>query len=554
MQEKREITITCQDRQIQVPYGITLQELAKELYPKDYKRYYLAEYNGKLAELHRTIKREGSICFLDGTNKDSQRAYRRSLVFLMQRALKDLLDKVDWDVRVQFSLGDGYYCTLKGHDHISDSFLSKLSLRMEELIQKDLPIEKNIFPTCDAIALFAEQGMKDKERLLRYRSNSGTNIYELDGAYDYFYGYMVPSTGYLKAYDLKPFKEGFMLLFPGKDPQKVEEQKPPVKLFDTLMTAKDWGSRMEVDTVGALNDAIAAGRIKDIILMQEAFMEERIGALARQIASEEGRKFIMIAGPSSSGKTTFSHRLSIQLRARGLTPHPVGLDNYYLNRDQMPLDEFGQKDFEALEGLDIARFNEDMTRLLKGERVELPIFNFNTGKRDHRSLPMELGRDDVLVIEGIHGLNDKLSYTLPKESKYKIYISALTQLAIDEHNPLSTTDGRLIRRIVRDARTRSTPAQETIAMWDSVRRGEEKNIFPFQEEADAMFNSALIYEMSVLKLYAQPQLYAIPTDAPEFKEAKRLIKLLDYFMPVPTEDITNSSLIREFIGGSCFHV
>ncbi len=554
MQEKRDITITFDGKQLQVPYATTLQQLAMEQYPTDYRRFYLAEYNGKLAELHKEIKRDGNIRFLDGNNKDSQRAYRRSLVFLMQRALKELLASEDWEVRVQFSLGEGYYCTLNGRSEVGEAFLSELSAKMDELIQKDLPIEKNIFPTCDAIALFAEQGMKDKERLLRYRSNSGTNIYELDGAYDYFYGYMVPSTGYLKAYALKPFQEGFILLFPGKDPEKVEEQKPPVKLFDTLMTAKDWGSRMEVNTVGALNDAIAAGRIKDIILMQEAFMEGRIGALAGQIASGEDRKFIMIAGPSSSGKTTFSHRLSIQLRARGLSPHPVALDNYYLNRDQMPLDEFGQKDFEALEGLDIQRFNEDMGRLLKGEKVELPIFNFNIGRRDERTLPMQLGKDDVLVIEGIHGLNDKLSYTLPKESKYKIYISALTQLAIDEHNPLSTTDGRLIRRIVRDSRTRSTPAQETIAMWDSVRRGEEKNIFPFQEEADAMFNSALIYEMSVLKLYAQPQLYAIPPDAPEFKEAKRLIKLLDYFMPVPTEDITNSSLLREFIGGSCFHV
>ncbi|MCR4869174.1 MAG: nucleoside kinase [Lachnospiraceae bacterium] len=554
MQEDRKLTITLGEKSLQVSYGTTLQTLVKEQFPQDYRRFYLAEYNGKLTELHKKIKRDGKVRFLDAKNKDSQRAYRRSLVFMMQRAAKELLEKEDCEVRVRFSLGDGYYCTIEDESGVSEGFLTALGEKMDELIAKDLPIEKHIYPTCDAMSMFAEQGMKDKERLLRYRSNSGTNIYELDGAYDYFYGYMVPSTGYLKVYDLKPLDRGFMLLFPGKDPEKVEEYKPAVKLFDTLVTAKQWGSRMEVNTVGALNDAIAAGRIKEIILMQEAFMEDRIGALAEQIASESDCKFVMIAGPSSSGKTTFSHRLSIQLKARGLSPHPVALDNYYLDRDKMPLDEFGEKDFEALEGLDIARFNEDMGRLLKGEKVELPVFNFNIGKRDDKTIPMQLGKEDVLVIEGIHGLNDKLSYTLPKESKYKIYISALTQLAIDEHNPLSTTDGRLIRRIVRDARTRNTSARETIAMWDSVRRGEEKNIFPFQEEADAMFNSALIYEMSVLKLYAQPQLYAIPSDAPEFKEAKRLIKLLDYFMPVPTEDITNSSLIREFIGGSCFRV
>ena len=311
---------------------------------------------------------------------------------------------------------------------------------------------------------------------------------------------------------------------------------------------------MDIDTVGALNDAISAGRTKEIILMQEAFMEERIGSLAKEIASDRSRKFIMIAGPSSSGKTTFSKRLSIQLRARGLTPHAVSLDNYYLNRDQMPLDENGQKDFEALEGLDIELFNSDMTRLLNGEKVTLPIFDFTVGKRSAEGIPMQLGKNDVLVLEGIHGLNDALSYTLPKESKYKIYISALTQLSIDEHNPLSTTDGRLIRRIVRDARTRGTTAEETIAMWDSVHRGEKKNIFPFQESADAMFNSALIYEMAVLKLYAQPQLYAIKPDSPQYSEAKRLLKLLDYFLPMPTEDIANTSLIREFIGGSCFNV
>lgn len=283
-------------------------------------------------------------------------------------------------------------------------------------------------------------------------------------------------------------------------------------------------------------------------------MEERIGALASEIAQDSNRKFVMIAGPSSSGKTTFSKRLSIQLKARGLSPHAVSLDNYYLDHDLMPVDENGQRDFEALECLDIEQFNSDMTRLLKGEQVTLPIFDFVAQKRAPEGIRMQLSDNDVLVLEGIHGLNDKLSYSLPKESKYKIYISALTQLAIDEHNPLSTTDGRLIRRIVRDARTRGTTARETIAMWDSVHRGEKKNIFPFQESADAMFNSALIYEMAVLKIYAEPLLYGIPSDCREHTEAKRLLKLLDYFLPMPTENIANTSLIREFIGGSCFNV
>ena len=286
----------------------------------------------------------------------------------------------------------------------------------------------------------------------------------------------------------------------------------------------------------------------------EAFMEERIGALAREIVSEPDRHFVMIAGPSSSGKTTFSHRLSVQLRALGMHPHPFPLDDYYNDHDKMPVDEFGEVDFEALECLDVELFNSDMKRLLKGENVELPTFNFKTGKREYKGRHMMLDQGDILVIEGIHGLNDKLSYSLPKSSKFKIYISALTQLAIDEHNPLSTTDGRLIRRIVRDARTRGTTAKETIAMWDSVHRCEEKNIFPLQDSADAFFNSALIYELAVLKIYAVPELYSVPRDCPEYAEAKRLLKLFDYFLPMAPEDIGNNSLIREFIGGSIFPV
>ena len=321
-----------------------------------------------------------------------------------------------------------------------------------------------------------------------------------------------------------------------------------------MQASEQWGADMGIPTVGALNDAVCAGKTREIILSQEAYMERRIGALAERIVADPDKKFVMIAGPSSSGKTTFSHRLSAQLRALGVTPHPIPLDDYYLDRDQIPLDEFGQKDFECIEGLDVGQFNEDMVRLLKGERVLLPTFNFKTGKREYKDHYMQLGKRDILVIEGIHGLNEKMSGSLPKESKFKIYISALTQLNIDEHNPLSTTDGRLIRRIVRDARTRGTSAKETIAMWDSVRRGEEKNIFPFQEQADEMFNSALIYEMAVLKIYAMPQLLAIDQDCPEYAEAKRLIKLLDYFLGMPADDICNNSLVREFIGGSCFNV
>lgn len=326
------------------------------------------------------------------------------------------------------------------------------------------------------------------------------------------------------------------------------------KLYHTLKESRSWSRMLDVGTIGALNDAVASGRGEQIILLQEALMEERIGSLAAQIAAKKGIKFVMIAGPSSSGKTTFSNRLSIQLLAKGRKPHPISLDDYYDDRERCPRDADGNLDFECLEALDVRQFNEDMTRLLAGEKVDMPSFNFKTGKREYRGRTLQLKENDILVIEGIHGLNDKLSYTLPAESKFKIYISALTQLNIDEHNPLSTTDCRLLRRIVRDARTRGTTAQETIAMWKSVRRGEEKNIFPFQDSADVMFNSALLYEVAVLKVYAEPLLFQIPRDSAEYLEAKRLLKFLDYFLPLPTEGIAQSSLVREFVGGSCFNV
>ena len=299
---------------------------------------------------------------------------------------------------------------------------------------------------------------------------------------------------------------------------------------------------------------MARGEMNKLILMQEALQEKQIGDIAEQIAASAGKKFIMIAGPSSSGKTTFSHRLSIQLTAAGLKPHPIAVDDYFVNRADSPRDEYGNYDYEALECIDVEQFNRDMTALLAGERVELPRYNFITGEREYRGDFLKLGEEDILVIEGIHCLNDKLSYSLPGESKFKIYISALTQLNVDEHNRIPTTDGRLLRRIIRDARTRGNSARETIARWESVRRGEDKNIFPFQEEADVMFNSALVYELAVLKQYAEPLLFGIPKDVPEYAEAKRLLKFLDYFLGVSSENIPHNSMIREFVGGSCFRV
>lgn len=529
-------------------------DIAEE-YQKDYQDdIVLVTIDNRLCELHKKADKDGELKFVTTADAAGRKAYRRSLTLLLQKALYHLLGKEKSVIRVMHCISQAYYCELVEYGKPDEALLQRVKEEMLRMAEEKLPIEKSSMGLDEAVALFHELGMTDKERLFRYRRSSNVNIYSLDGYLDYFYGYMVAHTGYLKYFDLQLYDDGFVLMFPNENTKEVAEFKPSVKHFDTLNSAREWSQTMGVGTIGALNDAIAQGRMQEMILVQEALMEKKIGELAQKIASSKNHKFVMIAGPSSSGKTTFSHRLSIQLATLGLHPYPLGLDDYYHSREKCPKDENGNYDFECLEALDVELFNQDMQALLHGETVELPTFNFKTGKREYKGRTLTLGEGDILVIEGIHGLNDKLSYTLPKESKFKIFISALTQINVDEHNYLPTTDGRLIRRIVRDARTRNTTAQETIAMWDSVRRGEEKYIFPFQDSADVMFNSGLIYELAVLKSYAEPLLFGIEKTAPEYMEAKRLLKFLDYFLPVPSEEIGRNSILREFIGGSTFHV
>lgn len=546
-----------------------------------FKDYYeddiiLGIVNGRLRELNKKIKSDCELSFVTTADRDGRRTYRRSVVLLLQRAIYDVYGSMT-QLHVMHSLGEGYYCQLEKAVECADSQQEKHSsdnqgssensvqsvtghdidrivCSMYSFVEKDLPITKHSAKTQYAEQLFKEKGQHDKERLLHYRRSSRVNLYELDGVVDYFYGFMAPSTGMLKYFDIVPYESGFVLLFPGANSRSVEPLVTSNKLFHTLDDSREWSKMLGIGTIGSLNDAIAAGRGQEIMLLQEALMEQKIGNLAAQIASDDKKKFVMIAGPSSSGKTSFANRLSIQLIAKGRKPHPLSLDDYYVDREFCPKNPDGSFDFECLESIDIKLFNEDMNRLLKGEAVDMPSFNFKTGKREYRGRKLTLGADDILVIEGIHGLNDRLSQLIPPEHKFKIYISALTQLNIDEHNPLSTTDERLIRRIVRDARTRGTNAMETIAMWPSVRKGESENIFPFQEQADVMFNSALVYELAVLKVYAEPLLFGIERDCPEYLEAKRLLKLLDYFLPMPADGIPNNSLLREFVGGSCFNV
>ena len=557
--EKIRLTIEGETREY--PRGTTFLEIAQEYqerYPDD---IVLVVYNNRLRELGKCAEKDGKLEFITTADKTGRRVYRRSVTLLMQEAVFNLWGREQISVRVMHSIAQGYYCELEQRSDdrkeriaVSDDMISALKSEMYRLVMADHEIEKRSIHTDDAVTLFHELGMTDKEKLFHYRRSSRVNIYVLDHYKDYFYGFMAPSTGYLRYYDVTKYEDGFVLLFPGSDAKTVDEFCPSGKLFAALKRSRNWGRLQNIDTIGALNDAIAQGRMQEVVLTQEALFEARIVEVAEAIVREEGKKFVMIAGPSSSGKTTFSHRLSTQLSAKGLKPHPFPLDDYYVNRDECPRDENGEYDLECLEALDVELFNHDMNELLDGRRVELPSFNFKTGRREYKGRFMQLGPDDILVIEGIHGLNDRLSHSLPAESKFRIYISALTQLNIDEHNCLPTTDGRMIRRIVRDARTRGTCAKDTIAMWDSVRRGEERYIFPFQEGADVMFNSALIYELAVLKMYAEPLLFAIDKECPEYLEAKRLLKFLDYFLPMPGEGIAKNSILREFIGGSCFQV
>ena len=552
------VKITIEDNVYEVEQGTTLEEIAG-LYgtSPDKGEIVLAYRNGHLCELFKKVEEDSVISFLTTATKIGNSTYKRSMTLLMMKAFRDVAKRsgTSGKIRVLFSISKGLYCEYVNKNvKVTDELLKQVEERMREMVDENIPIEKKTYPTYDLIKRFERQGRNDKAELFKYRRASNTNAYILDGFEDYYYGFMVPSTGYLKYFSLYQYDDGFVLQLPDRnDPESVPEFKPQHKLFSVLKQSDDWGVMLGMDTVGGLNDAIASGQIADMMLVQEALQEKNIAKIAEQIKKED-KKFVLIAGPSSSGKTSFSHRLSIQLKAMGLNPHPIALDNYFVERQYTPRDEDGNYNFECLEAVDVKQFNEDMVRLLNGETVPMPTFNFIEGKREYKGNVIELKKNDVLVIEGIHGLNPKMTELLPDESKFKIYISALTQLNIDEHNRISTTDGRLIRRIVRDARTRGHSAEKTIAMWDSVRRGEEQNIFPYQEEADVMFNSALIYELSVIKPHVEPLLFAISRESEQYQEAKRLLKFLDYFLGVSSENIPNNSILREFVGGSCFPV
>lgn len=551
------VKVTIDGKEHEYAIGTTYREIVDE-YQEEVAEapVILVMADGKLRELQKKLKGDCTLEFVTTKDHIGFETYKRTVCLVLLRAIYDVAGKENIEkVMIHYSVGNGYYFTMAGKAVLDQHFLDNVKTRMQELADMCTPIGKRSVNTDDAVSLFHHHRMYDKEKLFRFRRVSKVNIYNIGYYEDYFYGYMADHAGYVKYFDLKLYDEGFVLELPTrKNPSVISPFRPEGKIFQVQKESQEWAEKMDISYVGDLNDHITKEGISNILLVQEALQEAKISDIAQRIVLEGNKKFIMIAGPSSSGKTSFSHRLSIQLLAHGMKPHPIGVDNYFKNREETPLDEYGEKNHECLEAIDVEQFNKDMLALLRGERIELPVFNFKTGHREYKGDFLQLGPEDVLVIEGIHGLNDKLSYALPAESKFKIYISALTQLNIDEHNRIPTTDGRLLRRIVRDARTRGTSAKDTIARWPSVRRGEEANIFPYQEQADVMFNSALVYELACLKVYAEPLLFGIDKSEPEYLEAKRLLKFLDYFISVPSEDIPHNSLLREFVGGSCFDV
>ncbi|MCX7780987.1 MAG: nucleoside kinase [Negativicutes bacterium] len=537
----------------QYPCGTTLLEIAGEVQPLHTAPIVAAKVNNDLKDLQSRINHDCRVDFVDLTTDAGIKVYQRSLAFVMITAAQDVFP--EGEVTVEHSLSKGFYCELHLGREISAEDVMKIKRRMQELIAGNIPIVRCSYPLEEAIRLFESKGRPEKVKLLKQLKRDKVSIYYCGNAYDYFYGTMAPNTSYLKVFDLTYFAPGFILRFPEKEqPDKLPAFVAQPKLARVFREAEQWAKILHCDYVATLNEHVQSGQGGDIVRIAEALHEKKIAQIADYIAEHQREaRVILVAGPSSSGKTTFAQRLSIQLRVNGLRPVPISIDDYFIDRDRTPRDEAGNYDFENIEAIDLELFNQDITSLLRGEMVELPSYNFTKGEREYKGRRIRIDQDQPLIIEGIHGLNERLTEAVPREQKVKIYISALTQLSIDSHNRIPTTDTRLIRRIVRDSQFRAHDALATLKLWPAVRRGEDRNIFPFQEEADIMFNSALIYELGVLKKYAEPLLGQVQQEQPEYSEARRLLNFLEYFADIADEEVPANSILREFIGNCCFY-
>lgn len=548
------IEITCINNGTKKLYqlGTTLEEIYKDQEIKlDYSALG-ALVNNEIEEMSYAIFKPKIIRFIDITHTDGMRMYVRSLSFVLQTAVKELYPEAS--LKIEHSVSKGYYCELSNGEKINEQMVSDIRNKMREIINKNLPFERDEILVEDAIKIFEKNNFTEKIRLFELCPEFYTSVYSLAENTDYFYGYLVPSTGYLSVFDIVKYYDGLLLRVPKRsEPTQLEEIVKQDKLFEIFREHKHWAKILEVPGIGGLNEMIVKKRGGDLIKISEALHEKKVARIADKIHQQEQPvQVVLISGPSSSGKTTFCKRLSVQLQVAGMKPISISLDNYFVDREDTPKDENGEFDFEALGALDVELFNKDLLALLEGKEIEMPKFSFAEGKRFYDGETLKLPENGILLIEGIHGLNPELTPKIPNEKKYKIYVSALTQLGIDRHNRIPTTDNRLLRRIVRDFRYRNYSAYDTLKRWGSVRRGEDRNIFPYQEEADVMFNSALLYELSVLKRYAEPLLKTVPANQPEYAEALRLLKFLSYFQPIADEEIPPTSILREFLTGSTF--
>ncbi|MBP2662438.1 MAG: udk [Firmicutes bacterium] len=532
--------------------GVTLLELSRDAAHRYTTPVVAAKVNNEIKDLQIVLEQDSMIDFIDLRTSTGMKVYQRSMTLVMIAAAQELFPGCE--VTVEHSLSKGLYCELHHGRDVTPEDIAQLEKQMRQIIVEDRPIVRKTLLKTEAIELFKAAGRKEKVSLLEQLDREKVNIYYCGQIYDYLYGTMTPSTGYLKVFELKNYPPGIILRLPEKEnPDKLSPFNENPKLFKVFKEAAEWGNILRCGYVATLNECTKTGKIHDIIRVAEALHEKKLAQMADFVASHRNEvRVILVAGPSSSGKTTFAQRLNIQLRVNGVWPVPISLDDYFVDREKTPLDENGDFDFEAIEAIDLELFNSHLARILAGEEVEMPTFNFKTGKREYRGHQIKVDKGQPLIIEGIHGLNERLTSAVPRHCKIKIYISALTQLSIDSHNRIPTTDARLIRRIVRDSEFRSHDALMTLNMWNSVRRGEERNIFPFQEQADLMFNSALIYELAVLKKYAEPLLQKITSQEPEYSEARRLLNFLEYFDSVEDDEIPHNSILREFIGKSCF--
>jgi len=538
---------------IEVYENETLYHILMRVHKNDYFKYLGAKVSNKLKGLcSKDFKDNDIIEFIDITNPDGHRIYVRTLSFIYVKACKDIYN--DIDVTINHSLNKGLYTELQYKHLVTKKHLDAIKDRMQEIIDGKKPIKTIFLSVEKAREIFSSQGMSDKVEMLKYWSKDYIRVYEMDGYYDTFYGYLAPNTGFIDKFDLRLFYPGIILNYPTREsnfelPEYIEQKK----LSKVFKEAEEWGEIMDVAHVGALNNKIADNTIRDMIRLNEALHEKKIAYIADEITKDKNIKIVLIAGPSSSGKTTFAQRLSIQLRVNGKKTYEISLDDYFVDRHLTPKDEKGDLDFESIKALDLELFNEHLIDLMAGEEVQIPVYNFKKGCREFTREPVRLTDEHIIIIEGIHGLNDEITKSIPQANKYKIYISALTQLNIDRHNRISTSDLRLLRRLVRDYTHRGNDAAKTMELWDNVIKGAERYIFPYQENADAIFNSALVYELGVLKKYAEPIIMGIDEDNIFYPERQRLLKFLSYFLPIEDEsDIPKTSILREFIGGSSF--